>query len=208
MDLSWPLSFSVNHGVAKDMHLGTEFALKYPSVDQITATLRKLGPAAMIYKIDISRAFRQIKVDPGDIDLLGFKFQDDYFIDLSVAFGYRNGSRYIQEGWGFMGLQSWCSIGTHYETQNVEIRCNLDILILCSFYILSCLLSIPSSSTLLILLGFGWLHFLVNVNITFQIHYYSPFTPKNLLNLVYFCVSSHSSTYTPLNYLGPAIVCL
>ena len=44
MDLSWPLSFSVNHGVAKDMYLGTEFALKYPSVDQITATLRKLGP--------------------------------------------------------------------------------------------------------------------------------------------------------------------
>ena len=50
----------------------------------------------MIYKIDISRAFRQIKVDPGDIDLLGFKFQNDYFLDLSVAFGYRNGSQIFQ----------------------------------------------------------------------------------------------------------------
>ena len=94
--LSWPLGFSVNHGVTKDMYLGTEFTLKYPSLDQITATLRKLGPAAMIYKIDISRAFRQIKVDPGDIDLLGFKCKDDYFIDLSVAFGYRNGSQIFQ----------------------------------------------------------------------------------------------------------------
>ena len=50
----------------------------------------------MIYKIDISRAFCQIKVDPGDIDLLGFKFQNDYFLDLSVAFGYRNGSQICQ----------------------------------------------------------------------------------------------------------------
>ena len=97
MDLSWPLGLSVNQGVTKDIYLGTEFELKYPSVDHITATLRKLGPAAMIYKIDISRAFRQIKVDPGDIDLLGFKFKDEYFIDLSVAFGYRNGSLIFQK---------------------------------------------------------------------------------------------------------------
>ena len=96
MDLSWPHGLSVNQGVSKYMYLDTEFQLKYPSVDQITASLRNLGPAAMIYKIDISRAFRQIKVDPGDIDLLGFKFQNDYFLDLSVAFGYRNGSQNFQ----------------------------------------------------------------------------------------------------------------
>ena len=98
MDLSWPHGLSVNHGVSKDMYLDTEFHLKYPSVDQITASLRNLGPAAMIYKIDISRAFRQIKVDLGDIDLLGFKFQNGYFLDLSVAFGYRNGSQIFLYG--------------------------------------------------------------------------------------------------------------
>ena len=36
-----------------------------------------------MFKVDISRAFRQLKVDPGDIDLLGLK-QDAYFIDQSV----------------------------------------------------------------------------------------------------------------------------
>ena len=96
MDLSWPHGLSVNHGVNQDMYLDTEFYLKYPSVDQITASLRNLGPTAMIYKIDISRAFCQIKADPGDIDLLGFKFQTNYFLDLSVAFGYRNGSQIFQ----------------------------------------------------------------------------------------------------------------
>ena len=61
MDLSWPKGNSVNCGVRKDVYLHMEFILKYPSVDCITSSLRKLGPAAMIYKIDISRAFRQIK---------------------------------------------------------------------------------------------------------------------------------------------------
>ena len=70
----------------------------------------------MIYKIDISRAFRQIKVDPGDIDLLGFKFENKYFLDLSVAFGYRNGSqifyrctdlRFIMSQHGFHHLHNY-----------------------------------------------------------------------------------------------------
>ena len=81
MDLSWPKGQSVNDGVCKDIYLGTSYILKYPSVDSITASLRSLGPAAMIYKIDISRAFRQIKIDPGDMDLLGIKFKNKYFLD-------------------------------------------------------------------------------------------------------------------------------
>ena len=40
--------------------------------------------------------FHQIKVYPGDIDLPGFKFKNKYFLDLSVAFGYRNGSQIFQ----------------------------------------------------------------------------------------------------------------
>ena len=117
MDLSWPEGHSVNFGVSKDRYLGTEFILKYPSIDTITSSLKKLGPAAMIYKIDISRAFRQIKVDPGDIDLLGFKVNNQYFLDLSVAFGYRNGSqifqrctdaiRYIMSQHGFHNLHNY-----------------------------------------------------------------------------------------------------
>ena len=79
MDLSW-----------------LSYTLHYPSIDNITAALSKLGPAAQLFKIDISRAFRQIKIDPGDIDLLGMKFQGQYFIDLSVAFGYRHGTKIFQ----------------------------------------------------------------------------------------------------------------
>ena len=96
MDLSWPKGASVNDGILKDTYLGTDYTLTYPSIDHITQSLVDLGPAAKIYKIDISRAFRQIKIDPSDIDLLGFKIENQYFLDRSVAFGFRHGSQIFQ----------------------------------------------------------------------------------------------------------------
>ena len=38
-----------------------------------------------------------LKVDAGDIDLLGLKL-DWYYIDLSVPFGYRHGSIFFEKG--------------------------------------------------------------------------------------------------------------
>ena len=96
MDLSWPKGASVNNGVAKDVYLSTHYELKFLSVDVITNSLRNLGPSAQMFKIDISRAFRHIKVDPGDIDLLGIKFGNQYFLDCSLAFGFRHGSLIFQ----------------------------------------------------------------------------------------------------------------
>ena len=116
VDLSWPKNKSVNSGVAKDSYLGPKFLLNYPSVDNIVDKIIQLGPGSMLFKIDISRAFRQLKVDPGDIDLLGFK-QYSYFIDQSVPFGYRHGSiffekvtnsiRYIMRSHGFPDLYNY-----------------------------------------------------------------------------------------------------
>ena len=96
MDLSWPKGASVNNGVSKDIYLGTHYELKFPSVDLITNSLRNLGPSAQMFKIDISRAFRHIKVDPGDIDLLGIKFEHKYFLGRSLAFRFRHGSLIFQ----------------------------------------------------------------------------------------------------------------
>ena len=41
---------------------------------------------SLLCKVDISQAFRQLKMDPGDIHLLGLKL-DSYYIDQSVPFG-------------------------------------------------------------------------------------------------------------------------
>ena len=49
---------------------GTEFQLHYPSIDDFVKRVVQLGPACKLFKIDISRAFRHLRIDPGDIDLL------------------------------------------------------------------------------------------------------------------------------------------
>ena len=84
IDLSWPKGCSVNDGVAKDFYLGIEFQLKYPSVDSIIRTLNNWGPACSIFKIDISRAFRHICIEPGDLDLLGLQHLYQYYLNLSM----------------------------------------------------------------------------------------------------------------------------
>ena len=95
LDLSFPPGSSVNAGVPKDKYLGSYFELKYPSVDDIVHNLKQLGPTALLYKIDISRAFRHIRIDPGDLDLLGLK-HGDYFIDGTLPFGFQHGSVLFQ----------------------------------------------------------------------------------------------------------------
>ena len=95
LDLSFPVGQSVNDGVAKDKYLNTYFHLNYPSVNSIVNNLKRLGPSAKIYKIDISRAFRHIRIDPGDLDLLGLQHQH-LFIDGTLPFGFRHGSIFFQ----------------------------------------------------------------------------------------------------------------
>ena len=73
MDLSWPKSHSVNDGVINNEYLGTAFHLHYPSIDDFVKRVVQLGPACKTFKVDISRAFRHLRIDLGDIDLLGLK---------------------------------------------------------------------------------------------------------------------------------------
>ena len=63
----------------------------FPTVDDITNELVKLGRGAHIYKVNVSRVFRHIKVDPGDFDLLGLEW-DGRYVDPCVPFGMRHGS--------------------------------------------------------------------------------------------------------------------
>ena len=71
VDLSWPHGASVNAGIDKASYLDSAFELTFPTVDDITSELKRLGRGAHIYKVDVSRAFRHVKVDPRDYDLLG-----------------------------------------------------------------------------------------------------------------------------------------
>ena len=96
VDLSWPKGFSVNSGVSKDSYLGTDFVLSLPTIDHITSCVKASGPGTHLYKIDISRAFRHVKIDPGDLDLLGLSWGDATYVDTCLPFGSRHGSQIFQ----------------------------------------------------------------------------------------------------------------
>ena len=55
----------------------------------------RLGRGALLFKVDISRAFQKVKVDPGDYDLLGLQWQGVY-VDTYIPFGTRHGSQIFQ----------------------------------------------------------------------------------------------------------------
>ena len=96
MDLSWPHGRSVNDMVCNDVYLGTNFKLKFPSVDDITARVQKLDGNCLLYKIDLQRAFRHLKLDPRDIGKTGLYFLGEYYVDTAVPFGYRHGLVFMQ----------------------------------------------------------------------------------------------------------------
>ena len=96
IDLSWPKDASVNLGVDKNSYMATDFALTFPTVDNITDTLKQAGTGAHLFKIDISRAFRHIKIDPFDFDLLGLKWHDAAYFDMCLPFGSRHGTQIFQ----------------------------------------------------------------------------------------------------------------
>ena len=50
IDLSWPTGESVNAGIDKDTYLGSQFDLRFPSVDDITYELKKLGKGALLLR--------------------------------------------------------------------------------------------------------------------------------------------------------------
>ena len=52
-----PVGTSINTGVDKDLCLGTEFALIFPTVDTSMYELTRLGPGAHIYKLEIDTLF-------------------------------------------------------------------------------------------------------------------------------------------------------
>ena len=89
IDLSWPIGASVNAGIDKDTYLSSPFAL---TIDDITSQLKRLGRGTLLYKIDVSRAFRHMRVDLGDFDLLRFYWRDAY-VDTCLPFETHHGSK-------------------------------------------------------------------------------------------------------------------
>ena len=67
---------------------GLEHKLTNPSHDIIKDRILSLSSTALIYKVDISRAFRNLPVDPADSNYLGLFYDHNFYIVLAIPFGF------------------------------------------------------------------------------------------------------------------------
>ena len=96
LDLSFPVGSGVNAGIDK-CHLDeANFKLRLPSPLDLARTMKSLGRGCKLYKIDLSRTYRQLRSDPLDWPLLGIGWDDQYFVDLAIPFGLRHGASACQ----------------------------------------------------------------------------------------------------------------
>ena len=84
-DLSAPFGHSVNAGISPE-----DASVTYVKVKEICKKILDIGQGALIGKFDLSRAYRHVPVCPADRRLLGFKWRDQYYLDLVLPFGGRS----------------------------------------------------------------------------------------------------------------------
>ena len=90
LDLSFPPGFSVNDGISAEFYCGEFMNLKYPNIDTMAQRIMELGPGCKIWKIDMSRYFRQLPLCPGDYSLIGVRWKGLLYFDKSVPMGLRS----------------------------------------------------------------------------------------------------------------------
>ena len=88
LDLSFPGGSSVNDHTSKDDYMGHVITLKYPTVDMLACRIYELGTKCRLYKTNLLSAFKQLGLDPPDIDLFGFVWEDLIFFYRVLVMGH------------------------------------------------------------------------------------------------------------------------
>ncbi|CAC5419318.1 unnamed protein product [Mytilus coruscus] len=96
LDLSFPSENCINAGIDKDIYLGESVNLTYPSVDDFINLIKLKGRHCGIFKRDLKRAYRQIPIDPGDINFVGFHWKNHIFVDRVLSMGLRSSAHICQ----------------------------------------------------------------------------------------------------------------
>ena len=90
LDLSFPVGQAVNDGIPKDTYLGFAVKLTFPKTDEFAYRIFQLGKGCYMFKIDLSRYFRQIPLDPADYLLIGYVIDGKIYFDKVLPMGMRS----------------------------------------------------------------------------------------------------------------------
>ena len=85
LDMSSPEGRSVNDGINEAL-----CSLTYVGVEDAVKGIKERGKGALLAKVDIKSAYRNIPVHPDDRWLMGMKWDRSLFIDTTLPFGMRS----------------------------------------------------------------------------------------------------------------------
>ena len=71
------------------MFLGEPYKLRLSGTDDMVDLIHRKGSGCLLFKRDLSRAFRQFPVDPANLDKLGFEWRGKLYLDRVLAMGLR-----------------------------------------------------------------------------------------------------------------------
>ena len=89
IDLSFPEGSSVNDGILKNFYQGVENSYNLPTAIDLGDVLLEGGKGTFMWKSDLTRAYRQLRVDPLDYPLLAIQHDGSYYVDVCPSFGCR-----------------------------------------------------------------------------------------------------------------------
>ena len=85
IDLSSPEGHSVNDGIEKAL-----CSISYVKIDQVEKAVLSLPPGALMAKIDVKHAYRNVPVHPDDRHLLAMQWDGEILVDKVLPFGLRS----------------------------------------------------------------------------------------------------------------------
>lgn len=89
IDLSFPEGEGVNAGILKNIYEGEPLQYTLPTVLDMCTEIARAGRGSWLWKCDLERAYRQLRIDPLAYPLLGIHHRGAYYIDICPSFGCR-----------------------------------------------------------------------------------------------------------------------
>lgn len=90
VDLSFPEGEGVNAGIPKNVCDGELVNYSLPTVADLGDLIAGAGMGSWLWKVDLERAYRQLRADPLAYPLLGVQHEGQIFIDICPSFGCRS----------------------------------------------------------------------------------------------------------------------
>ena len=96
LDLSYPEGKSVNDGIPEGMLDGASFKMRLPTPFDLARKIVQYGTGVLLYKADLSHAYRQLRSDPLDWPFLALEWNNETYMDVAIPFGLRHGASACQ----------------------------------------------------------------------------------------------------------------